>query len=258
VIGPALLGVIASMRRSASVTLSLFQFDAWPPVDEVPGTTTFADFISAANIVGTPTVGGSAGALKATSPPNGAYVTSVTNDFDPGLVVLTTNAVTIETFAYRDGSTSVGANEEWEISIAIELVTEDSSENVSFLLGIGNSASAPYSGTAKMEVDFGGSTVFSGTLQHRANYDIPDAAYTHIAAVLEGSNVRAYAAGVKLIDVNLTLAGTPLPGDLRFTYSVARFESGSADTSLKFQDSARFTDGALYSANFTPPTGPLG
>lgn len=241
------------MRQAGArpAVIALLQFDAWPIVDAVPGITTSVTNTTSSNIVASPTVGGSAGAFAqggastlwgvrtASPPPNTAHP-------------LNAQAMTHELFVRRDGPTTIAAGEVWSFR-ADALVTDAAyTSTASMKVTLYNTPNSPLFGVARLVVQVV-TNVIDETYQ--VNYNLPNAAYTHLAFVWSDASLRVFAAGVMLI--NVTLGGS-LPADHAFDNAYLEMSSSTGEaTNMKYVDSYRLSGGARYTTNFTPPTGPL-
>lgn len=243
-----------SVAPVSGATLSLLQFDAWPVVDEVAGMTSEVPDLTAGNIVASPTVGGSAGAMQQNLASNDMQVESHTTGYLP-TAPLTNQAITHEFYARREASGLAPGSSGWETSAMSYFADGSNYEEIEVYFGVLENT---FSGGGKLFAIIGGggdTPIFNGPFGAEAAYELPSSAYTHIALVIEGTNLRVYAAGVKLIDV--TLSGGPFATTVGFVSSSIYSYTYTGESVARYVDSVRVTDGALYTGDFTPPAGPL-
>lgn len=241
---------------AAAAALALLNFDAWPLVDDVsPNVVSVEAWVDSADVVATPTVGSSSGALKLHDfGNNGQALDTSPNGWDIG-TALTETAYTVEFFLRRDGSTSLGGSSGWSVNVYVQFYDATWSENSELLLDIYNVPTAPTNGQARLFAYLDGWPHYSDGNYIEA-YDLPDSEFTHIAAVVDGMNLSVYAGGVRII--NETLLGTGFPSGLTFIGASVSQYTYSGETAPRYIDSVRVSDGALYSgASFTPPTAQL-
>ncbi len=211
--------------------------------------------LTSANIVATPTVGSSAGSFTPNTANNGTQAqTHFSAAFDPSSTPLPGQAFTLEFFGRRDGPASLGGSSGWEMSFSALFKPADLSDEITAYFGLLNTSAAPASGTARLFADVGGALDEGTPGGIIYNYDIANAAFTHFALVVDVLVMRVYIAGVKVIDQALT---GPWPADMRFVSMQVVSYTYAGETALRYYDSVRLSAGALYSANFTPPSGPL-
>ena len=245
------------VQPPSGTALSLLNFDAYPLVDNVDNTRTIDSTISSTDMFASPKVGSSGGALLCAPGYNGYQALSRLATWEPDTYVMTDNAITAEMFVRRDGAaTLVGGSNGWEISAGFWVSYADYSADIIVTFGVYNRPQTPVNGVAESWVIVDSDNIYTAGVQ-TVKYDIPNSAYMHLACVIDGGTmtVRIYAAGVKILD--RPLSGTYPVGDLRFGSFGIQFYTYSGESALKYADSARLSEGALYDADFTPPTAPF-
>jgi hypothetical protein len=224
---------------SGDRTIAQLDFDAWPLVDNASGhVISIHAGMTSANVVSSPVVSGSSGALVL---PNGWYAETDTLSTDPALAA---DGMTLEAFIRR----APGGSGNWNFLISGS-VKIPGSTYIGYDLAVGHDGThGDYAEAFRYSVDtdFGG----DGTDTY-VSYTLPDDTWVHIALALTSTKFRAFIAGTRILDEDVTMTGDL--STCSFSLMLAKFNHvGGGDTA--YFDGLRCRAGALYDVDFTPPT----
>lgn len=280
------LPLVSYPLHAAPWTLAQFNFDEFPLVEEAghhlsdPG---FGDdfALDASNIVASPTLGGS-GALGSGTTDTGrasylkkrAVLGSAPYPAPvpwPDTTPFGFNGMTLEFFARIDNSAGITDGEIYvSCGFAANAVIDPGlgvAPTGGMQVWIGQGASSAYGSNIRASVvpseiqEYGGTFPLPAGETARADdyfvttYTMPDGEWVHYAAVVDGARFRLYVAGVKIQDrLIYNPRGLSDCGFYSIGALVRRNTVNVDDTADRFVDSLRFSAGARYSADFTPPT----
>jgi hypothetical protein len=242
-----------------SDTMAQLNLDAYPFTDLVIENATSWWDLDSSSISSSVHVSGATGSLYVphTASSLGPYVdTHPTVSGGRSTLPVGVEGFTVEGFVRLDGTRGT----HWDTSITAGLSTDTHHLDFSFehanypnLVGAGAGAD--------LSLDYLGFTFSSDILAYPSSpvyffpYSIPSATFVHIALVFDVDHIRVYAAGVKIGEMVATVLVADQIAGLHFgDFQIARYNNTSASTADLYAASWRIVRGALYSADFTPPT----